>query len=77
MDLLYTVLGLAILLLALRFIDNKILTNIKIEERLKNNNIAVAIFNREHLWVHTGRLPASDYRSPAWLRTSQFLPVRD
>jgi uncharacterized membrane protein YjfL (UPF0719 family) len=45
MNLLYTVLGLAIGLLALRFIDNKLLTNIKIEEELKNNNIAVAIFS--------------------------------
>jgi uncharacterized membrane protein YjfL (UPF0719 family) len=45
MNLLYTILGLAIGLLALRFIDNKLLTNIKIEEELKNNNIAVAIFS--------------------------------
>ena len=45
MNLIYTVLGLAIGLLALRFIDNKLLTNIKIEEELKNNNIAVAIFS--------------------------------
>jgi uncharacterized membrane protein YjfL (UPF0719 family) len=45
MNLLYTALGLAIGLLALRFIDNKLLTNIKIEEELKNNNIAVAIFS--------------------------------
>jgi uncharacterized membrane protein YjfL (UPF0719 family) len=45
LNLLYTLLGLAIGLLALRFIDKKLLTNIKIEEELKNNNVAVAIFS--------------------------------
>jgi uncharacterized membrane protein YjfL (UPF0719 family) len=45
MNLIYTLLGLAIGLLALRFIDAKLLTNIKIEEELKNNNVAVAIFS--------------------------------
>ncbi len=45
LNLIYTLLGLAIGLLALSFIDKKLLTNIKIEEELKNNNVAVAIFS--------------------------------
>ena len=34
-------------------------------------------FNREHLWVHAGRQPTLDYRSPVWVRTSQFFSVRN
>lgn len=44
MNLLYTVIALLVGILALKFIDKKILRNIDIEEELKNNNLAVAIF---------------------------------
>jgi hypothetical protein len=45
--------------------------------RMVTDYYGVAMFNREHLWVHTGRLPTPDYRSPAWKRTSQFFPLRN
>lgn len=45
MNLVYTIIALFIGILALKFIDKKLLTSIDIEKELKNNNIAVAIFS--------------------------------
>ncbi len=44
MNLAYTIIALFIGILALRFIDKNLLKEINIEEELKNNNTAVAIF---------------------------------
>lgn len=43
-NLLYTVVALVVAVLALKFVDKKLLEKIDIEEELKKNNIAVAIF---------------------------------
>ena len=45
--------------------------------RMVTDYYGEAMFNRNHLWVHTGRLPAPDYRSPAWVQTSRFFSVRN
>ena len=45
MNLIYTIVALFIGILALKIIDKKLLTSIKIEEELKNNNMAVAVFS--------------------------------
>lgn len=44
MNLAYTIIALFIGILTLRFIDKNLLKAINIEEELKNNNLAVAIF---------------------------------
>ncbi|GAA5215772.1 DUF350 domain-containing protein [Corallincola platygyrae] len=43
-NLIYTLVALLVGVLALRFIDNKLLKNIDIEQELKEGNVAVAIF---------------------------------
>ena len=43
-NLAYTIIALFIGILTLRFIDKNLLKAINIEEELKNNNLAVAIF---------------------------------
>jgi uncharacterized membrane-anchored protein YhcB (DUF1043 family) len=45
MNLIYTIVALFIGILALKLIDKKLLTSIKIEEELKKNNMAVAVFS--------------------------------
>ena len=45
MNLIYTIVALFIGILALKVIDKKLLTSIEIEEELKNNNMAVAVFS--------------------------------
>ena len=45
MNLIYTIVALFIGILALKVIDKKLLTSIKIEEELKKNNMAVAVFS--------------------------------
>jgi uncharacterized membrane protein YjfL (UPF0719 family) len=45
MNLIYTIIALIIGILALKFIDKNLLKHVDIEEELKNNNIAVAIFS--------------------------------
>ena len=45
MNLIYTIIALFIGIIALKIIDKKLLTSIKIEEELKNNNMAVAVFS--------------------------------
>ena len=45
LNLIYTVIALIIGILALKFIDKKLLKNVDLEKELKNNNIAVAIFS--------------------------------
>lgn len=44
MNLIYTIVALIIALAALRIFDKKFLKSIDIEEELKNNNMAVAVF---------------------------------
>ncbi len=51
MNLLYTLVALFMGILVLKFIDKKILTNIDIEQELKSNNLAVAIFSSTVLLV--------------------------
>ncbi|HEY9034291.1 MAG TPA: DUF350 domain-containing protein [Pseudomonadales bacterium] len=43
-NLVYTVVALMVGVLALKFVDKKLLDKVDIEQELKNNNIAVAIF---------------------------------
>ena len=43
-NILYTLVALFVGVIALRFIDAKLLTKVDIEEELKNNNLAVSIF---------------------------------
>ena len=43
-NLLYTIVALAIGMIALLWVDEKLLSNISIEEELKKGNIAIAIF---------------------------------
>ncbi|MCC1497022.1 DUF350 domain-containing protein [Alcanivorax sp. 1008] len=43
-NLIYTVVALMVGVLALKFVDKRLLERVDIEEELKNNNIAVAIF---------------------------------
>lgn len=45
--------------------------------RMVPDYYGVVMFNREHFWVHTGRLPTPDYRSPAWVQTSRFFSSRN
>ena len=45
MNLVYTIVALFIVILALKIIDKKLLTSIEIEQELKNNNMAVAVFS--------------------------------
>ena len=45
MNLIYTVVALFIGILALKIIDKKLLTTIEIEQELKKNNMAVAVFS--------------------------------
>ena len=45
MNLIYTIVALFIGIIALKIIDKKLLTSIKIEQELKNNNMAVAVFS--------------------------------
>ena len=45
MNLIYTIVALFVGILALKIIDKKLLTSIKIEQELKNNNMAVAVFS--------------------------------
>ena len=45
MNLLYTVIALFIGIFALQFIDKKLLKSIDIEQEIKNNNMAVAVFS--------------------------------
>jgi hypothetical protein len=45
MNLIYTIVALFIGIIALKIIDKKILTSIEIEQELKNNNMAVAVFS--------------------------------
>ena len=45
MNLFYTIIALFIGILALKIIDKKLLTSVDIEQELKNNNMAVAIFS--------------------------------
>ena len=44
-NLLNTIIALAIGIIAFKIIDKKVLRNVDMEEELKNNNIAVAIFS--------------------------------
>lgn len=44
-NLIYTIVALLVGVLALKFVDKRLLERIDIEEELKNNNIAVAIFS--------------------------------
>ena len=44
-NLLNTIIALAIGIVAFKIIDKKVLRNLDMEEELKNNNIAVAIFS--------------------------------
>ncbi|MDF1630512.1 MAG: DUF350 domain-containing protein [Alcanivoracaceae bacterium] len=43
-NLIYTIVALMVGVLALKFVDKRLLERVDIEEELKNNNIAVAIF---------------------------------
>ncbi|MFN3714742.1 MAG: DUF350 domain-containing protein [Alcanivoracaceae bacterium] len=43
-NLIYTIVALMVGVLALKFVDRRLLDKVDIEEELKNNNIAVAIF---------------------------------
>ena len=43
-NILYTLVALFVGVIALRFIDARLLTKVDIEEELKNNNLAVSIF---------------------------------
>ena len=43
-NLIYTVIALIVGILVLRFIDKHLLTKIDIQQELKNNNMAVAVF---------------------------------
>lgn len=43
-NLIYTLVALFVAVVALVMIDNKLLKNVNIQQELKNNNIAVAIF---------------------------------
>ncbi len=43
-NLIYTVIALIVGILVIRFIDKHLLTNVNIQDELKNNNMAVAIF---------------------------------
>ncbi|RCU51552.1 MULTISPECIES: DUF350 domain-containing protein [Corallincola] len=43
-NLIYTLVSLLVGVMALRFIDSKLLKNIDIEQELKEGNVAVAIF---------------------------------
>ena len=45
MNLMYTVIALFIGIFALRIIDKKLLKSIDIEQEIKNNNMAVAVFS--------------------------------
>lgn len=45
MNLVYTIVALFIGILALKIIDKKLLTTIEIEQELKKNNMAVAVFS--------------------------------
>ena len=45
--------------------------------RMVSDYYGVAMFNREHLWVYSGRQPTPDYRLPAWVRTSRFISSRN
>jgi hypothetical protein len=45
MNLIYTIVALFIGILALKIIDKKLLTTIEIEQELKKNNMAVAVFS--------------------------------
>ena len=45
MNLIYTIVALFIGILALKVIDKKLLTTIEIEQELKKNNMAVAVFS--------------------------------
>ena len=44
MNLIYTIVALLVGVLALKFVDKRLLSHVDIEEELKNNNLAVAIF---------------------------------
>ncbi len=44
MNLVYTVLALIVGVIALKYIDNKLLKNIDIEEEIKKGNVAASIF---------------------------------
>ena len=44
-NILYTLIALFVGVLSLKYIDKVLLTKIDIEEELKNNNLAVAIFS--------------------------------
>ena len=44
-NLIYTIVALFIGIIALKIIDKKLLTSIEIEQELKNNNMAVAVFS--------------------------------
>ena len=45
MNLIYTIVALFVGIFALKLIDKKLLTSIEIEQELKNNNMAVAVFS--------------------------------
>ena len=45
MNLMYTIVALFIGICALQFIDKKLLKSIDIEQEIKNNNMAVAVFS--------------------------------
>jgi len=45
MNLMYTIIALFIGIFALQFIDKKLLKSIDIEQEIKNNNMAVAVFS--------------------------------
>ncbi len=45
MNLIYTLVALFIGIFALQFIDKKLLKSIDIEQEIKNNNMAVAVFS--------------------------------
>lgn len=44
--------------------------------RMATDYHGVAMFNREDLWIYTGKSPSPDYRLPAWRKVSHFVTGR-
>ncbi len=41
--------------------------------RMATDYHGIAMFNRENLWIYTGRVPSPDYRSSAWRKVSHLV----